>query len=1141
MKRLLFSLVSLLAIGGWLTGAKAAWEIKGEPISTVPALLERLQANGGSGLFVIECRAEAAYYGYYYNAFGKNEQYDFINANQVIEIIDAKSTGSVTGAPQVLLRSNFNGQYWGATAPKAADSDEGGFSYSESDAIRLDLLQASVYGKTDADGNNYEEGYDALVFCGDAVAEGMTTGNYDNWSFLANYSSSGMGYWVGANTTKCNQFYVYEVENVNNPLQDLTVLYQEYEKKQGAYLPGEGLGYCDAAAVEAFGKAMEAAQDVLADLGSTEDDYKQAGDRIRETFDAMKASLRMPEDGHYYYVLSAYPAFETQQKVKKGWYKDASAVKWKSLDKDNISFLFKFIKQKDGTFAIMCMKDDTYLSGYTTTSATITMTQSIWPTGEGAFYIKNGPGETSGGIDVYHAQSHSSGAGVSGALTDWYAASNASSASSWVFEELTDLSKIDEMRAVEAQRVLTENFKSELSSARADSAAGYVTAIHNVITSADQLSTNAQEPSEGPIANLLDGNTETFFHTSWSVESDPVHYLQVALNEPLQNISLYWYKRGGNNNNRPARVTILGSNDGVQFDSIMVIEDGLPSAADKPSYMSPVFDLGKAYSHLRFRVDSTNTKTKFFTMSEFAITKDGFPIDEVKSMGLREDMKAAYAELKAAIDAAMAKDPATVTQADIDALKAARKVLADVYPDTTLLTAAIAKSVGYTENILVAEPGQEGMGMCTDASKADALKAAAAAARAALDAKPAMTRAEIEAQIATLQAADKEFLKTIIMPEYNKWYFMQSLCTTREDGTYGSLVAPKENSAGSQIGWGGSYDVDGLVKTKYLWRFLPVEGKEDVFTVQNMGTGYYMGEDRGRSTAFLLSDTAVEFKFVYVSGGQLSLIQNKEGAYMTHAQAAGTVLVPWDSDANSPSAWTFIAGDAESQISEAVMPNGGAEIFCLPYDVTGEFYGYNYDAGIDEVEVTAYTITDARYDENQNITEIGISALDVTDGISAGTPFILVAGELAADNTGDTINVDLGLVYDSEISTQAKEANGLIGLMNNLTVEQQGLGFFSLNGLESYNAEEMGNVVIGGQHGYIDGHKVVASGEAEIYIPVKNGVITEIKQAVKDSKAIVNVYTVDGKLVRKNVKNADALKGLQKGLYVVNGKVYSVK
>ena len=33
---------------------------------------------------------------------------------------------------------------------------------------------------------------------------------------------------------------------------------------------------------------------------------------------------------------------------------------------------------------------------------------------------------------------------------------------------------------------------------------------------ADMLGTNAQEPSEGAIANLLDGNTGTFFHTRWS-------------------------------------------------------------------------------------------------------------------------------------------------------------------------------------------------------------------------------------------------------------------------------------------------------------------------------------------------------------------------------------------------------------------------------------------------------------------------------------------------------------------------------------------------------------------------------------------------------------------------------------------------
>ena len=31
-----------------------------------------------------------------------------------------------------------------------------------------------------------------------------------------------------------------------------------------------------------------------------------------------------------------------------------------------------------------------------------------------------------------------------------------------------------------------------------------------------QLSTNAQEASEGPIANLIDGNTGSYFHTAWS-------------------------------------------------------------------------------------------------------------------------------------------------------------------------------------------------------------------------------------------------------------------------------------------------------------------------------------------------------------------------------------------------------------------------------------------------------------------------------------------------------------------------------------------------------------------------------------------------------------------------------------------------
>lgn len=41
---------------------------------------------------------------------------------------------------------------------------------------------------------------------------------------------------------------------------------------------------------------------------------------------------------------------------------------------------------------------------------------------------------------------------------------------------------------------------------------------------------------------------------------------------------------------------------------------------------------------------------------------------------------------------------------------------------------------------------------------------------------------------------------------------------------------------------------------------------------------------------------------------------------------------------------------------------------------------------------------------------------------------------------------------------------------------------------------------------------------------------------VESAQALVNVYTLDGVLVRKNVKQSEALNGLLKGIYVVNGK-----
>ena len=1150
MRRFLHLVTLILAFGGWCTQADAAWREKtGAPITKASDLTKVEYVS-------FEARCCEAATGKRWSAPNTYRVFDGYRASHVFRVVVLPEANPVTGEPQIQLQSVETGKWFNGGDGYAADTQE--------EAVTLTVGQASKYTVIAAKGEGWTEdnpvwsdaakaqawdfktgGTDALTLAGN-----VTSTDPDEWPFIGQvWGWDSYSYFWYSQARDVNALYAYEMEEYDDFVQDLADLLADYEAAGYAemFVPGTAVGYYGEAEVAAFNAAIEKAGDLLVDPATSDEQLKEAIANLKKALEDVQASMVGMHDG-YFYIMSAYQAYFNQQKVHKAMYDDGSKPMWKTFVEKKPEFLFKFTQQEDGSFAIQNIKTGRYINGVGTTGETSTQTQTLVLLGGGEYNIRDASG-------TYHTNGHSSGAGTGNNIVSWSGGRN--TASSWSFTELTDQTLIDSIVQAGVQEQLNAAFSSALATAREDSAAGYPTKFY--IKRADQLSSNATESSEGSLANLIDGEYSTYFHTSWSKYIGETHYLQVALDEPMQNIALYWKKRHNNNANRPTHITILASNDGTTFNEVKVIPeapDTFPTNASQIEYRSKkAIDLGAPYKYLRFRVDSTNTgalepakdgdaeapRYPFFTFSEFNISDEGFPVDP-EGMAMREDMKDAYAALKAAIDVALAVDPTKATQADIDAIKAATEAFNKVYPDTTLLANAISQTETYASQALVVVEGQEAsMGMCTEQSTVDGMAAAAKAARAALDANAKMTRAEIDAEVAKLEAANEAFFATVVMPEPNKWYFMESKCTGREDGTLGSIVYPDSKAIGAQIKWGNSIANGGTMDVKYLWRFVPVAGKEDVYAVQNMGTGYYLGEDRGRSTAFLLSDTIVEFKIGYVAGGELTLLANKEGANMAHAQADGKVLVPWTSGMGSASAWTFVAANADDQVMEAVLFNNSGDIFCLPYDITGDFYGYNFEAGIEEAEVTAYTITDARYDENGDITEIGVTTKEIgEEGIPAGTPFILIAGDInAEDGAGDTLHIDLGLIFDSEISTEAKEDNGMIGLMSTTTVEPAGIGYFSLeNGLVT---SKNGNTSIVGQTGYIDGHKVKTSGEAELYIPVKDGVITEIKQAVKDSKAIVNVYTVDGKLVRKNVKNADALKGLQKGLYVVNGKVYSVK
>lgn len=138
------------------------------------------------------------------------------------------------------------------------------------------------------------------------------------------------------------------------------------------------------------------------------------------------------------------------------------------------------------------------------------------------------------------------------------------------------------------------------------------------LTAAD-LSTNAQETSEGPIANLLDDNMDTFFHTTWNKPPPAPHWMAVNLNKTLESHYCFYYAPRKNNNNKPIDFDLLGSTDGKNWALLKNFTqeaDGLP-VTSTDTYTSPVLPCLFPFSHIRILVNATNNGTVFWTMSEF--------------------------------------------------------------------------------------------------------------------------------------------------------------------------------------------------------------------------------------------------------------------------------------------------------------------------------------------------------------------------------------------------------------------------------------------------------------------------------------------------------------------------------------------
>ncbi|MEY8611598.1 DUF4959 domain-containing protein [Parabacteroides segnis] len=147
-----------------------------------------------------------------------------------------------------------------------------------------------------------------------------------------------------------------------------------------------------------------------------------------------------------------------------------------------------------------------------------------------------------------------------------------------------------------------------------------------IALTAEQLFTDNQETSEGPIANLVDGDKSTYFHMSWSAPTAFPHYIVIDLKKDIYACTFSYTGRDNANKDNPGTMDILVSNtfDGSNYDLSQTTL--LSSLSDLPgdkaaSYISGVIKSDQAFRYLWLKVKSSTSGSNWIALAELSITE----------------------------------------------------------------------------------------------------------------------------------------------------------------------------------------------------------------------------------------------------------------------------------------------------------------------------------------------------------------------------------------------------------------------------------------------------------------------------------------------------------------------------------------
>lgn len=716
---------------------------------------------------------------------------------------------------------------------------------------------------------------------------------------------------------------------------------------------------------------------------------------------------------------------------------------------------------------------------------------------------------------------------------------------------------------------------------------------------------NNKQGNEGTYEALTSEGWEygTYFHSAWGANFEPSisknHYLVAELEQDATGDILVKVAKRGTGNDFPTQFAVYGANkfnkenpnatewkfqglaDINYTDSVAVTyNNGEKDPVTIPNAVGiAAMHLDGSYAYIKLAATKTlfnevtkpydgsdSAKRGFFALAKLNIWEAAEPV--VKSytpelQDVQNTNEAVITELQKQIEAAGKQvADSSATDAQIALLQAALDAFNNNYPDPSRVTTALAEassiynaasSKGLIGDKLAQYPTAVAEKLANVITKYQSFNS--------------VKLADINAAVEEINATVAEFKASIKLPEAGKFYTLRSAAKKFENKagndskgvTYRAIIYSESNNATTEVTGSFTpvrfYRMDGSSAINDSASFADADftklqdtisvaddarlvwkaeaSANGQITFRNLATGMYLTGANGKiyqsveATPINVEGIAPE-TFRFNAGKD----ENGVTQYM-NAKAAFNTIVTWNDTADVNSNF-FIEEVAKDKIA--------TQAFYIPNVKEGQFYAGTFAVDIDPTDgfITPYQVIGVNGDK---------LVLGEFDGIvEAGTPFIynvemIIATKAAPSSIGFTQVVAANDLTEGNYTYETKNVNGLQGVLTEAVKIPAGKAYINNSGAVAVAPEAGADIAANGAYFNGDASTTDKDGDASLELGkmVGNALtgIDATKVIVLPAK--VDVYSIDGKLLRQGVKSSNAAKNLPAGVYVIGGQKVLVK